>query len=84
MKNEKMRKMNDYQCIDNRLLMNLIFYKKFMKVYDRVKIDSKNNLNMLSKEVFTSFKISIKFSNCKKNAFAVQLLKVFRKKDKIN
>ena len=71
MKNEKTRKMNDYQCIDNKLLMNLTFYKKFMKAYDRVKINSKNDLNILLKEIFTSFKTSIKFSNRKKNAFVV-------------
>ena len=49
-----------------------------------MKIDSKNDLNMLLKEVFTSFKTSIKFSNCKKNAFVVQLLKISRKENKIN
>ena len=55
-----------------------------MKVYDRVKIDLNDDLNILSKEVFTSFKISIKFSNRKKSAFVVQLLKIFRKENKIN
>ena len=55
-----------------------------MKVYDRVKIDSNDDLNILLKEVFTSFKVSTKFLNCKKSVFVMQLLKVFRKKSKIN
>ena len=55
-----------------------------MKVYNYVKIDSNDDLNMLLKKVFTSFKVSAKSLNYKKNAFAVQLLKVSYKKNKIN
>ena len=84
MKNEKTRKVNNHQCINNTLLMNLTFYKRFMKAYNRMKIDSKNDLNILLKKVFTSFKTSTKSLSRKKSAFVVQLLKVLRKENKIN
>ena len=49
-----------------------------------MKIDLNDDLNILLKEIFTSFKISTKFSSRKKSAFVVQLLKILYKKSKIN